>query len=437
LKLNTDARENENNVYPETKEEAVRGAETENDKVRDNDKGKGKDSGRAVIDIYLKGGSKLKSGLFKSNRAILFSLALLALAVSLVAGCTKSAIDNDTEYADIGNPYVALVIEPKDAKMITGTYKQFAVNAVDLDGKYTKVAAVVWSTTYGHITVKGELVAPEEPGYAVVTAKFANLAVSTQVYIESSNQIKEYFVVPESGEVEVGRSAQLVFRARNAAGEFLPVLASWSADNGNITNTGYYSAPGSPTMAKITARVGRLEAYSYLSIISVRPHSIAVSPSTATVAANASQQFTAIAYDERGNVVSPKGIIWTTTYGQIASDGLYTSPASPAAALVMAHIGNVYGVAYINTAAGATATSLDISPVNAVMRVGESRQFAVIAYDSNGVQVALPTVATWSAVNGSVNSNGIFTAYPASPGLATLKVFSGTLSKEITLLITE
>ncbi|HBC76725.1 MAG TPA: hypothetical protein DC017_18120, partial [Candidatus Wallbacteria bacterium] len=176
---------------------------------------------------------------------------------------------------------------------------------------------------------------------------------------------------------------------------------------------------------------------SYLSIISVRPDSIAVSPLTATVAAGASQQFTAIAYDERGNAVSPKGIIWTTTYGQITSDGLYTSPASPAAALVMAHIGNVYAVGYINSAAGATATSLDISPVNAVMRVGESRQFTVIAYDSNGIQVALPTVATWSAVNGSVNSTGLFTAYPASPGLATLKVFSGTLSKEITLLITE
>jgi len=427
--LNTNAEEKENKVYPGRKEEPVSGLETE--------KNKGNDAGRAVIDIYLKGGSKFKSGLFKSNRAILFSLALLAFALSLAAGCTKSAIDNETEYADIGNPYVALVIEPKDAKMITGTYKQFAVNAVDLDGKYTKVAAVVWSTTYGHITAKGEFVAPEEPGYAVVTAKFANLAVSTQVYIESSNQIKEYFVVPESGEVEVGRSAQLVFRARNAAGEFLPVLASWSADIGNITNTGYYSAPGSPTMAKITARVGRLEAYSYLSIISVRPDSIAVSPLTATVAAGASQQFTAIAYDERGNAVSPKGIIWTTTYGQITSDGLYTSPASPAAALVMAHIGNVYAVGYINSAAGATATSLDISPVNAVMRVGESRQFTVIAYDSNGIQVALPTVATWSAVNGSVNSTGLFTAYPASPGLATLKVFSGTLSKEITLLITE
>lgn len=427
--MNTNAEEKENKVYPGRKEEPVSGLETE--------KNKGNDAGRAVIDIYLKGGSKFKSGLFKSNRAILFSLALLAFALSLAAGCTKSAIDNETEYADIGNPYVALVIEPKDAKMITGTYKQFAVNAVDLDGKYTKVAAVVWSTTYGHITAKGEFVAPEEPGYAVVTAKFANLAVSTQVYIESSNQIKEYFVVPESGEVEVGRSAQLVFRARNAAGEFLPVLASWSADIGNITNTGYYSAPGSPTMAKITARVGRLEAYSYLSIISVRPDSIAVSPLTATVAAGASQQFTAIAYDERGNAVSPKGIIWTTTYGQITSDGLYTSPASPAAALVMAHIGNVYAVGYINSAAGATATSLDISPVNAVMRVGESRQFTVIAYDSNGIQVALPTVATWSAVNGSVNSTGLFTAYPASPGLATLKVFSGTLSKEITLLITE
>lgn len=391
-------------------------------------------AGRAVVDIYLKGGSKFKSGLFKSNRAIFFAIALISLALSFAAGCTQPAIDGDRE--DIGNPYVALVIEPKDARVITGAYRQFAVNAVDLAGKYTKVAPT-WSATYGRVTTSGEYVAPDQPGYGVITAKFADLAVSTQVYVESSNEIKEYFIVPESGEVEVGRSAQFVFRARNAAGEFLPVLASWSVDNGNITNTGYYSAPGSPTTAKVTARVGRLEAYSYLNIISVKPRSILVSPQTATVAANATQQFTATVYDAYGNVASPKNIIWSATYGNISSDGLYTCPESPAAALVMAHIGNVYGTAYVNTTGGATAVSLDIIPANAVLRVGESRQFSVVAYDSNGAQVALPSVATWSAVNGTVTATGQFTAYPASPGLATLKVFSGTLTKEITLLITE
>ena len=361
-------------------------------------------------------------------------MAAIIYLVSLNAGCTQPEIDPGRN--EIGNPCVALVIEPKDSKVITGSYKQFAVNAIDLEGKYTKVQPV-WSATYGRITKEGEYVAPEEPGYSIITAKYGTISASTQIYIESSNEIKNFFIIPESGEVEVGRSVQLICHAQNAAGDFIPVLASWSADIGNITNTGYFSAPGSPTTARIKAQLGRLEAYSNMAIISVRPRSIYVTPSVATVAANASQNFTAIVYDAYGNVLSPKNIVWSTTYGKITQQGVYTCPEIPAAAQIMARVENVHGSAYVNTSSGATAVSIDISPANAVIRLGQSRQFTAAAYDANGVQVALPAPASWSAVNGTVNSTGLFTASPSSPGLATLRVYSATLTKEITLLITE
>ncbi|HPG57328.1 MAG TPA: hypothetical protein PKW98_05890 [Candidatus Wallbacteria bacterium] len=389
---------------------------------------------RAVADIYIKGAHRNKSGVFKTNRAIFFMLALAFLILAVNAGCTQPEIDSGRN--TIGNPTVALVIEPKDARVITGSYKQFAANAVDLEGKYTKVKPV-WSATYGRITADGEYVAPEAPGYSVITAKFGTVAASTQIYIDSSNEIKNFFIIPESGEIEVGRSIQLVCRAQNAGGDFMQVLPSWDSDIGNITNTGYFSAPGSPTTAKITARFGRLEAYSNITVISVRPRSISITPNQVTLAAGESQKFYPIVYDGYGNVMSPKNIVWSTTYGKISSDGVYTCPDTPAAAQVIARIENVHGFAYVNSSSGSTAVRIDISPANAVLRIGESRQFTVSAYDVNDNLVALPAAATWSAINGTVTSNGVFTAYPASAGLATLKAFSGTLSKEITLLITE
>ncbi len=422
----------------------------------DINKRKEENANRKIIDIYLKGdlindlkadqrpsssdggeakpASRFKGGLYKTNRAIFFALAFIIYLVSLNAGCTQPEIDPGRD--EIGNPYVALVIEPKDSKVLTGSYKQFAVNAIDLEGKYTKVQPV-WSATYGRITKDGEYVAPEEPGYSIITAKHGTISASTQIYIESSNEIKNFFIIPESGEVEVGRSIQLVCRAQNAAGDFIPVLASWSVDMGNITNTGYFSAPGSPTTAHIKAQLGRREAYSNLTVISVRPRSIYITPSVATVAANATQNFTAIVYDAYGNVLSPKNLIWSTTYGKITQEGVYTCPETPVAAQIMARVENVHGFAYVNTSSGATAVSIDISPANAVLRLGESRQFTAAAYDANGVQVAFPAQTSWSAVNGTVNSTGLFTASPSSPGLATLKVQSATLTKEITLLITE
>ncbi len=369
------------------------------------------------------------------NKKIILFLMTISFFVTaaFTSGCTQPELDSRN---DIGNPYVTLVIEPQESKVLTGEYKQFAVNAIDVQGKYTKVKPV-WSATFGKITDNGEYVAPEEPGYSIITAKLGTIAASTGIYIESSNEIKNFFLIPESGEVEVGRSIQLVCRVQNAGGDFLPVLPSWSCDAGNITNSGYFSAPGSPTIAHIKAQLGRREAYANISIISVRPRSILITPSLAAVEANKTKKFTAIVYDAYGNILSPKNIIWSTTYGKISADGEYSCPETPAAAQIMAHVENVYGYAFVNTGSGDTAVSLDISPANAVLRMGESRQFTVTAYDANGAQTALPAPATWSAVNGAVNSSGLFTASPSSPGLATLKAVSGSLSKEITLLITE
>ncbi|HNY12097.1 MAG TPA: Ig-like domain-containing protein [Candidatus Wallbacteria bacterium] len=366
----------------------------------------------------------------KTLLTVYFTCKILFL-VSIL-GCNQSAIDPDRD--TIGNPYVGLLIAPQDAHVITGEYKQFAVNAVDLNGKYTKVDAQ-WSASWGHITDKGEFVAPDTPGYALITAKFGTVVATTQIYVDSGNEISKFFLVPESGEIEVGRSIQFTCHAQNPGGDFLFVNPSWSCDNGNVTNTGFYSAPGSPMSATIKAQFGRLEALANLNVVPGAPHSVTISPQTAEVQASGTQQFMAKAYDKFGNLLSFKDFKWSTTYGDISDDGIYQGPASPGVAKIYATAGSASGIAYVNSTAGATAVSIDISPSSAVVSIGGLVQFTATAYDSSGLQVALPSNVTWAVDNGSVTSGGIYMAYPAKAGIANLSATAGSLSKKIVILV--
>jgi len=370
--------------------------------------------------------------LLKNKTFLSVYITLKVLFFISILGCNQSAIDPDRN--TIGNPYVGLLIAPQDARVMTGEYKQFAVNAVDLNGKYTKVDAQ-WSSSWGRITAKGEFVAPETPGYALVTAKFGTVVATTQIFVDSSNEIKNFYLVPGSGEIEVGRSVQFTCRAQNAGGDFLFVNPSWSCDNGNITNTGFYSAPGSPMNATVKAQFGRLEAVANLSVGAGVPYAVTVSPQTAEVQANMTQQFYAKAYDKFGNLLNYKDFKWSTTYGYISRDGLYQSPASPGVAQVFAIAGTATGTGYVNSAPGSTAVAIDISPPNAVITVGQSVQFTALAYDSNGMQVALPANVMWTVDNGTVTNYGLYTAYPAAQGIANLSATAGSFSKKIVILI--
>jgi len=370
---------------------------------------------------------------FKLN-FIIIGLFTIVFYTSLL-GCNQSEIDPGR--STIGNPTVGLIISPLDAHVLTGQFKQFAVNAVDLNGKYSAVTAN-WSTTIGTISSKGEFAAPEQPGYGLITAKYQDIAATTQIYVDTSSDIVKFSIVPESGEIEVRKSVLFTAVALNAAGEFIRVNPSWSCDNGNITNFGYYSAPGSPMSARVTARQGKWEASAHLQVTTHIPHSVVVTPQTAEVLANKTQQFRATVYDAYGNLLdsAKKNVIWSTTYGTMDSDGVYISPAIPSAAVVIATVYNASGRAYVNSTSASTARSIVISPPNAVVAMGGSVRFTAQAYDSTGNAVALPGAVTWSANNGYISSDGLYSAVGSVyAGVTTITAVSGSLMAQVTVIV--
>src|SRR5205814_2016503 len=95
--------------------------------------------------------------------------------------------------------------------------------------------------------------------------------------------------------------------------------------------------------------------------------SIVVSPGSATLNENDTQQFGATAYDQFGDALSSQpGFTWSKTagIGSIDAGGLYTAPAAAGSATVQAASGAVHGSASItvNNATPTVATPASATP---------------------------------------------------------------------------
>jgi rhamnogalacturonan endolyase len=80
--------------------------------------------------------------------------------------------------------------------------------------------------------------------------------------------------------------------------------------------------------------------------------SVGLSPSTASLTAGNTRQFTATAYDQFGSALSTQPTFtWSATNGSITSDGLYTAPVTGTSATVTASSGGKSGAAAVTLVA--------------------------------------------------------------------------------------
>jgi hypothetical protein len=148
-------------------------------------------------------------------------------------------------------------------------------------------------------------------------------------------------------------------------------------------------------------------------LVAVRKNFIAldVSPSQVSVAAGATQPFTATGRRADGStsVVTPT---WTATGGTISSAGLYAAGTTGGTYRVVAATGNLADTSVVTVTVATTSirtlTSLVLTPASAALVAGATQQFTVAATWSDGATTA--PALTWSATGGSVSSGGLYTA---------------------------
>ncbi|HEY1939122.1 MAG TPA: Ig-like domain-containing protein [Candidatus Angelobacter sp.] len=210
---------------------------------------------------------------------------------------------------------------------------------------------------------------------------------------------------------------------------------TWMVDNvpggnsttGTIDSSGHYQAPSVPGNHTVSAVSMADPSKSGSSQVTVTAaFSVSISPASATVAAKATQQFTATV-----TPIPNLGVAWSVdgvaggnaSVGTIDGNGLYTAPATSGTHTITATSKDTptsTASAQVTIPAG-----LSINPAAARMAVNASQQFVVTPTDPSLLPVtwSVDGQAGGSSASGTISSTGLYTA-PAAAGTHTITAAS-------------
>jgi hypothetical protein len=167
--------------------------------------------------------------------------------------------------------------------------------------------------------------------------------------------------------------------------------------------------------------------------------SLTIAPTTATVAVNGTQQFTAVAKASNGSVLNVTPT-WSVVAGggTITQTGLFTAgtTAGTFTNTVSVTCSGITSTATVIVTAGALAT-ITVTPNPATLTPGAVQTFTAVGKDAAGNVVAI--TPAWSVVAGGgsiVAGTGVFTAGgPTGTFTNTVKATSGTISGTATVIV--
>jgi hypothetical protein len=145
-----------------------------------------------------------------------------------------------------------------------------------------------------------------------------------------------------------------------------PVTFGANGTNAAKNTTATFAAAGTYTFQVTITDAGGLTTTSQVTVtINAVLTSISVSPGTATAAPGKTQQFSATARDQFGNVLATQPTFaWSLAsggVGTISTSGLYTAPGTSGSAVVRAAAGGVTGTATVSVASSSVAFSDNFS----------------------------------------------------------------------------
>ncbi|MEX2109822.1 MAG: ice-binding family protein [Gemmatimonadaceae bacterium] len=254
-------------------------------------------------------------------------------------------------------------------------------------------------------------------------------------------------ITPASATLAANGTQQFTVVGTDDEGDAVTVDAEvWSVVSGGGTinaSTGFFTAGTAAGTFTNTVRV-TCNGITALATVIVTPGALAtitVTPNPATMAINATAQYTAVGRDANNNVVAITPV-WSVTAGGGTIDpstGLFTagSTAGTFNNTVRATSGTIFGEATAIVTAGPLA-SIEVTPDPATVPTGGTQQFTAVGRDASGNVVSITPV--WTVVNGggTINSSsGLFTA-GAVPGTYnnTVVATSGSISDNATVLVT-
>ncbi|MGI4755738.1 MAG: Ig-like domain-containing protein, partial [Janthinobacterium lividum] len=334
---------------------------------------------------------------------------------------------------------ISLAITPSNASFAKGTRQQFHAIGTFSDGSTQDLSSfVAWSTSDTSVfTIDNQgLAMGTGLGSAALTASYQGQSVTAPPVSVTAATVASLTVAPAAPTAVVGATQQFTatLTFTDSSTQDVTATASWTSSNtavATISATGLASAvaQGSTSILAAASGVSGIDTL-VVTTASTNPSnpaslvSVAITPSTASVAAGGSQQFNVFGtYSDGSTQNLSAGATWVSSNPAVAtvsSTGL-ASAIAQGDVTIQVTAGGIGASATLTVTAASTnppptsptLQSLTISPIAASLGAGSTLQFTATGLYSDGStqnvtnqtiwQSSVPTVAT-------ISSNGLLSA---------------------------
>jgi outer membrane lipoprotein-sorting protein len=356
------------------------------------------------------------------------------------------------------NPTLAsIAVTPTSAALVENQVQQFAAVGYDQFGQVlANQPAVSWSQTagIGSIDSAGLYTAPAAAGSATIAARGGGVSGSASVTVNNAAPV---VATPASATPSpvTGTTTNLSVLGADDGGEANltytwattgtpPAPVTFSANNSNAARntTATFTQAGNYSFQVTITDAGGLSTTSTVNV-TVNPTlaSIAVTPAAAALVEHQVQQFSAVGYDQFGQVLANQpAVSWSQTagIGSIDATGLYTAPAAAGSATIAARSGGVSGVASVtvsqpNTPPVIAAPGAQNAPPQGLVFSAAGGNAIVVSDPAVGGQaVQVTLVANQGAIR--LGSTAGITFFGGTSAASPTMVFQGSLANINTAL---
>lgn len=356
------------------------------------------------------------------------SPAAVIAVLFLVTSCKSGG---DTTGPDDGkNPPPAAVatvsLDRTTATLQPGATTQLAVTTRDASGNVLTGRTVTWSSGAQSVaTVNGTgLVTAVAPGTATITATSEGKTAQATITVNPIPVETVELTIP-SATLQVGETSTLTAVAKSSNGTTLTGRTiTWTSSEPSVAtvNNGVVTAVA-PGQTTITATSEGKNATGSITVVPVPVASVTLSSTAATIEVGATTTLTATPRAANGTALAGRTVTWSTGNATIATvaNGVVTGVAPGTATITATSEGKSIDATI--TVTPIPVATVEVSPTNATLFVGDNNTFTVVTRAANGTALTGRAV-TWSsdAPATATVTNGVVTA--VSPGTTTIRVTS-------------
>ena len=335
---------------------------------------------------------------------------------------TSGNISSSTQLTVTAAALVSIAITPPAAAIPLGMQQQFTAMGTFTDGSAQDVTqSGHWSSTVATVATisdtAGTVGLASTQGTGVTTIGISSNGVSAAATLTvNPAALVTIAISPQAPAIALGTSQQFTAMGKYTDGSAQDVTAvvNWSSSDatvaiiGNTVGSYGLATSSGQGSATITATASSLSSSTTITVGQATLSSLAVTPSSVSVALGYNEQFTAIATLSDDSVQDvTQSATWTSSTPTVAvvnSTGLAAS-LLVGTTNVSASFGAAVGSALL-TVISPVPVSLVISPANPNIFVSGQQQFGATLNYSDGSFLNVTTAVTWNSSNPAVATVG-------------------------------